>query len=246
MSALPQQERRAALVRSFRHRAREKRVNTGNRAMSTQMSGLTPNPGALDYQSIVENARCSGEAAIAFLLEELPYLWRDAYIRMTAHATDIVRWRNGSFEYIYDDYASLEAMGTVPYDHNAEARLVAAFGRSEPRKTARDDSRLRGWVGATEKMFGRTWDKGHFIAHSIGGAVDGLEANVFVQRRDFNRGWSKEGRRFREMEKYCTLNPGTFCFSRPLYADQTAKPAFLEFGVLKSDAVLWVERFDNR
>lgn len=98
-----------------------------------------------------------------------------------------MRWRHGTFEYIYDDYASLEAVGTVPYDPNAEARLVAALGRSEPRKAMRDDYRLKGWVGATERMFGRGWDKGHFIAHSIGGAVDGLEANVFIQRRDLNR-----------------------------------------------------------
>ena len=95
-------------------------------------------------------------------------------------------------------------------------------------------------------MFGPGWDKGHFIAHSIGGAVDGLEANVFVQRRDLNRGWSVAGKRFRQMEQYCVLNPGTLCFSRPLYADQTAKPAFVEFGVLKRGGELWVESFDNR
>ena len=28
-------------------------------------------------------------------------------------------------------------------------------------------------------------------------------------------------------------------------SDQSAKPAFLEFGVLKSDGTLWVECFDN-
>lgn len=76
--------------------------------------------------------------------------------------------------------------------------------------------------------------------------MDRLELNVFVQRRDLNRGWSTEGRRYREMEKYCVLHPGTFCFSRPLYADETAIPAFLEFGILKPDGELWVECFDNR
>ena len=43
--------------------------------------------------------------------------------------------------------------------------------------------------------------------------MDGLEANVFVQRRDLNRGRSAAGKRFREMEQYCVLNRGTFCFS---------------------------------
>ena len=202
--------------------------------------------GTVDYRRVVVEATGSSCGLVEFLLEELPYVWRDAYLEMTSHPTDIVRWRRGSFEYIYDDYASLEASGAVPYDPTAEARLVAAVGRSEPRLGPRDDSRLRGWVGATGKMFGPGWDKGHFIAHSIGGAVDGLEANVFVQRRDLNRGWSAEGKRFREMEKYCVRNPGTLCFSRPLYADQTAKPAFLEFGALRSNGELWVECFSNR
>jgi hypothetical protein len=205
-----------------------------------------PAKGVVDYRRVLADAARASCGVTEFLLAELPYLWRDANLEMTLRPTDIVRWRRGPFEYIYDDYASFEASGAVPFDPQAEARLVAALGRSEPTKLVRDDYRLRGWVGATEKMFGSGWDKGHFIAHSIGGAVDGLEANVFVQRRDLNRGWSTEGRRFRQMEKYCVSRPGTFCFSRPLYLDQTAKPAFVEFGILKSDGVLWVERFNNQ
>lgn len=88
-------------------------------------------------------------------------------------------------------------------------------------------------------------NKGHFIAHSIGGVVDGLEANVFIQRRDLNRGWSAAVKRFREMEKYCVANPGTFCFSRLLYVDETSRPGFCEFGLLKTTGELWVECFDN-
>lgn len=201
----------------------------------------------LDYHSVIERAPdCSAEAVIAFLSEELPYLWRDAYLQMTPRPTNIVRFRYNAFDYLYDDYASLEASGDAPYDPNSEARLVAVLGRSEPRKITRDDYRLKGWVGPTEKMFGRQRDKGHFIAHSIGGAVDGLEAHVFLQRRDLNRGWSAAGKRYREMENFCVRNPGTFCFSRPLYIDQTARPGFLEFGILKGIRELWVERFDNR
>lgn len=203
--------------------------------------------GMLNYRSLLEEVgECSVEEMIAILLEELPYLWRDAYMEMTAHPANIFRLQHGAFEFIYDDYASLEASGAVPFDPKAEARLVAVLGLSVPRKAGRDDYRLKGWVGPTEKIFGSNWDKGHFIAHSIGGAVDGMEMNVFVQRRDLNRGWSAEGKRFREMEKYCALNPGTFCFSRPLYDDQTAKPAYVEFGIIKSDRELWVECFDNR
>jgi hypothetical protein len=204
-----------------------------------------PIKGAVDYSGVLSRAGVESAELADFLLRELPYVWRDAYIDMTTRQTNVVRWQYGSFEYLFDDHASLEATGAVLRDRNVEARLVAALGRSEPRETARDDYRLKGWIGATEKTFGREWDKGHFIAHSIGGAVDGLEANVFVQRRDLNRGWSEAGKRFRDMEKYCVLNRGTLCFSRPLYIDETARPAFVEFGVLMSNGELWVERFDN-
>lgn len=205
------------------------------------------NPHTIDYESLLKEVRTdSYKAAVSFLMENLPFIWRDSYLEMMPRETNIVRFQYGTFEYIYDDYASLEATGAVPYDPKIEARLVGVSGCSEPKEAKRDDSRLRGWVGPTEKTFGRGWDKGHFIAHSIGGAVDQLEVNVFIQRRDLNRGWSDAGRRFREMEKYCKSNPGMFCFCRPVYRDQTAKPALVEFGMLKNVHELSIERFDNR
>jgi len=204
-----------------------------------------PIKGAVDYSAVLRRAAVGSAELASLLLEDLPYVWRDAYIDMTPRQTNVVRWQYGTFEYLFDDHASLETTEAVPQDPNVEARLIAALGRSRPRETARDDYRLKGWIGATEKMFGREWDKGHFIAHSIGGAVDGLEVNVFVQRRDLNRGWSEAGKRFREMEQYCVLDRGTVCFSRPLFVDETARPAFVEFGVLKDSGELWVECFDN-
>ena len=167
---------------------------------------------------------------------------------MTFRPTKISRIRSGSFEYLYDDLATLEATGEVPVSPTAEARLVAVFGRSSPRQArrSRDDYRLRGFIGRTEAEFGSLWDKGHYIAHSIGGAVTGMEANVFIQRRALNRGWSEEGKAYRVMEQYCHQTPGVFCFSRPLYNDDTSKPTFVEFGVLRGVRDLWVEMFDNR
>jgi len=239
--------------RDFRRNASAISFNTliiNTKLLSHRQPGRrveNPKAGTLNYQAILEGSQGQSlDALITFLMEELPYWWRDAYLQMTPRTTNIVRFQYNAFEYLFDDYASLEVTGVVPYHPIVEARLVAALGRSEPKASARDDYRLKGWVGATEKIFGQGWDKGHFIAHSIGGAVDGLEANVFVQRRDLNRGWSAAGKRFREMEKYCVLNPGTFCFSRPLYGDQTARPALVEFGLLKNNCELWVECFDNR
>ena len=183
---------------------------------------------------------------IAYLSEELPYVWRDQYLADSKLPSNIMMVTHGSFEYIFDDYQTLENTGQTPYHPTAMSRLVAVHGHSDPKARKRDDGRLKRWIGPTNTVYGHQWDKGHFIAHTMGGAVDGVEANVFIQRRDLNRGWSKEGARYREMEKYCVAHPGTYCFSRPVYADETSRPAFVEFGVLRSAGDLWVERFSNR
>ena len=191
----------------------------------------------------------SKEQMIACFFERLPLHWREAYLKMTLRPTDIVKVNGGverGFIYIYDHYPEMQPASAGVSDPTIEPRVVCVYGISVPQKLQRDDYRLKGWVGPTGEMFGDQWDKGHFIAHSLGGAVDGTELNVFVQNLRFNRGWSAEGKTYRQMEKYCAAHPGTFCFSRPLYNDQTAKPAHIEFGLLKTDNTLWVECFDNR
>ena len=80
------------------------------------------------------------------------------------------------------------------------------------------------------------------MARSIGG---GLDVNVFLQERNLNRGWSPQGKVYRQMERYCAEQPGTFCFSRPIYTDGSSIPRWLEFGLLRTDRTLWVEVFDN-
>jgi hypothetical protein len=201
----------------------------------------------LDYASVLMGmGGGTVEEMAAGLLEKLPCFWKEAYVTMTPWTSDLHVVRHGTFQYIFDDYATLEATGRVPYSPLFEARLVAALGLSKPQMCKRDDYRLKGWVGPTETWWGRKWDKGHFIAHSIGGAVDQCELNVFIQRRSLNRGWSPAGKRYRVMEEYCFENPHTFCFSRPLYTDGSARPSMLEFGVLRDEGKLWVEIFDNQ
>jgi hypothetical protein len=201
----------------------------------------------VSYETLLREADGLTQAeSLGYFEEHLPYVCRDAYQARAGRSAVILRIHHGTFEYVFDHYTSLEASGVVPYSASEESRLVVAYGRSAPQRRARDDYRLRGWIGPTQRAFGRGWDKGHYIGHSLGGAVDGVEANVFVQRRDLNRGWSREGKRFRRMEKYCFEHPGTLCFARPIYSDGTSRPAWLEFGLFRSDGELWVECFDNR
>ena len=204
-------------------------------------------PNRIDYDALWrETAGLAADEALYYFDQHLPFLARDAYLARSPRPAVIVRFQHASFEYVFDHYTSLEAIGAVPYSPTDESRLVVAHGRSTPSGRSRDDYRLWGSVGPTVSTFGVGWDKGRYIAYSLGGAVDGLEANVFVQRRELNRGWSTDGRRFRAMERYCVEHPGTLCFARPIYVDGTARPGWLEFGIVHAESGLEVACFDNR
>jgi hypothetical protein len=99
-----------------------------------------------------------------------------------------------------------------------------------------------GWLGPTTRTLGENTGKGHFIAHASGG---GLAINLFRQRSDLNRGKSVAGKIYRQMERSCAEHPGTFCFTRALYNDNSNRPFAIEFGLLKQDLSLWVQRFEN-
>jgi hypothetical protein len=103
-----------------------------------------------------------------------------------------------------------------------EDRVVAVWGtsRSEPGRT-RDKTRIGGLLkGLWAKRFPGD-NRGHFFAHTMGG---GLDINLFPQAGRLNRGGL-----WREMERYCAANPGTFCFVRPLYSNQSWRPQALEY-----------------
>lgn len=127
-----------------------------------------------------------------------------------------------------------------------ETRVIAFFGISNSNIVKENIYRRRiGW-GATTLAFsqyGGPYDKGHFIAHGFGGPVD---VNIFPQRRDINRGWSTEGKRYREMERYVAAHPGTLVFSRPIFQDLTDCPFFLEYGYFDKKLKLHTETFPNR
>lgn len=168
----------------------------------------------INYKSILKNTNdYSMEEMIAFLSDELPLYWCDSYYNMTNHPTSIVQIQHNSFNFLYDAYNPLDYENSPNIDPNSEDRLVAVFGLSQPKKKVRDDSRLRGWVGPTEKFIGRKWDKGHFIANSIGGTIEGIEINAFIQRRDLNRGWSTEEKFFERWKNTVHLILGYLHFA---------------------------------
>lgn len=85
--------------------------------------------------------------------------------------------------------------------------------------------------------------RSQLLGHASGGILD---IDLFPHRRELNRGWSAEGKRFRRMERYVADHPGTFFYHRPLYDDQTWVPELLEYGILVDDTEWWVDTFRNK
>jgi hypothetical protein len=201
----------------------------------------------INYQAILaQSPSFDIETAASFLAEELPYEWAGAYKESSQHQTNILRIRIGGFEYLFDYASEAEESQGIEENTAVESRLVAVHGRSQTEKRKRKDSIMHrqplGPIEFIEPLRRTRYDRGHFIAHSLGGD---LNINIFPQPTDINRGWSDSGKLFRSMERYCQNNAGTYCFSRPLYKAESWHPYVVEFGVLKADGTLWVNPFPN-
>jgi hypothetical protein len=94
----------------------------------------------MDYEAILERARleCAADFIGAFA-RGLVHEWCEVYEAMSQRTTKIVRFQYGTFEYIYDDYASLEATGRVPYDPVVSAVLSGI----KMRQITADDALLK-------------------------------------------------------------------------------------------------------
>jgi len=197
----------------------------------------------IDYASLLSTVQQESATNLPlFLQQQLPLQWRDVYQATIPRPTNIAHFRLRTFEYICDLYSEMEILGEVPFDQTIEDRVIAVLGTSARTEERRDSSRIRRWGAPTDELLSAYRDKGHFMAHCIGG---GLDVNLFPQERRLNRGWSPQGKTYRQMETYCYEQPGTFCFSRPIYVDGSSVPRWLEFGLLKTDLTFWVEIFEN-
>jgi hypothetical protein len=180
----------------------------------------------------------TGEAAevqrqkLISLLEDA---WLAAYSDMCDHKKNVMEFQDHGFTFLYDQ----ASMNSAEVDD----RLVAAYGLSIETAEKRDASRIQGLLGGGIDIPGKgKFDKGHVLAHSMGGGTD---VNLFPQRPELNRGISEEGKKYREMEKYAADHPGTFVFSRLIYSDKSWVPISLEYGLLMPEGRLWAERFTN-
>jgi hypothetical protein len=135
--------------------------------------------------------------------------------------------------YLFDLASAVEA--------EQEDRTLAAWTITPATVGKRDASYQRGFPLPPDPD-GTLADRGHLIPHLSGGEFG---PNIFRQRRDLNRGWSSQGKRFRALEREAGATPRTFYFGHLLYEDGTAYPTEIETGLLRGET-LHVDRFRNR
>ena len=182
-------------------------------------------PAALDYAAVAGGAPLTP----ALLHDVLPQVWVDAYYEATDDEVEIVQFTDGANHHLFDLVAE---------------RMVAAWGVSRAAAEARDRSRQAGFIPRFSRHY-EGKDRGHFLSHGQGGLMD---VNFFPQAKQVNRGWSPAGKLYRAMETHAVRHPGTFCFSRPLYArgNDTWDPERLEYGLLLPGPALRVVVLPNR
>lgn len=192
---------------------------------------------AIRYEDLTAYVRKSDGDFMTVLTETLVETWIDHYYDMVTHDPYILDVPDRGFNFLFDLTLAKYAKDDPA---RPDDRVVAAYGLSRAPEGKRDASRIRGF-GPIGRDTGAT-DKGHLMAHSMGGSLD---INVFPQRPEVNRGRSADGKRYRAMERYAARNPGTFVFSRLIYGDETWTPHALEYGILLPEGRLWVDRFTN-
>ncbi|MBU4215980.1 MAG: hypothetical protein KJ792_15170, partial [Actinobacteria bacterium] len=160
--------------------------------------------------------------------------WACARYRAKNPSSSLLEFESGSATYLFDDAGSVAA-----------ERTVLVVGRPSPPSGVRDVGYQRGYP-LPEWFGGRRVDRGHFMPFAGGGSFG---PNLFVQDRALNRGWSAEGRAYRSLETRAVGSPEALLSVRPVYADDTDVPAYVELAVVDARAGgvrLHARRFRNR
>lgn len=191
----------------------------------------------MDYSALPLNTGLTGEGWDALVRELLVDRWTVEYAAVTPWVPEIVEIELGTFVYLFD--AAPTSSGA---EGGGDDRVVVVWGRSSAPATRRDRGRLAGFIPVPGSWSGRGRDRGHLIAHALGGELD---LNLLPQSSALNRGRSPEGRRWRALEREAAASAGTPLFVRPIYEDQTWSPSEFEYGLVRGGGV-HVERFQNR
>jgi hypothetical protein len=198
---------------------------------------------SIDYDVVRSKFKTAEYDALAARLHRsLPPMWQKAYRKMAQAETNVLRFSDHGYEFLFDHASELVARGILADDRAVEDRIIVAFGRTNGIGARRDVQRANGFLGSAAAILGGRTNRDHVPGCVLGGAFD---VSLFPQRRDLRRDWTADGRAYRAMERYCVEHPGTFAFSRPVYDSKSWWPCEIEYGLLRSDGTFWIQLFDN-
>lgn len=184
-----------------------------------------------DYNTVVHS-----------LITTLISAWINDYREMTNGENEILEFHDRGFSFLFD-ISGDNPSTTFVHEITKEQRVVAAYGITGNNLEKRNKSRMQAFIGGFESIpHYKGFDKGHLISHKIGGM---LEQNLFPQKKEVNRGWSEDGKRYRKIERFCERNEGLFMFSRPLYNNPSWIPFAVEIGYLTKNFDFVIERVSN-
>lgn len=195
-------------------------------------------PQQIDYTSLAAEHAVTAATWDSFVRAVLVDRWMSEYEAATGWTTEVLEIGQGDLTFLFDAAPTLLDDRAGPGDD----RVVAVWGRSALPARRRDRARLAGFIPNPLSWSGADRDRGHFVAHAAGG---GLDLNLFPQAVGLNRGRTEQGRRWRQMERYAALHPGTPLLVRPIYEGDGWTPAEIEHALLTSRGLRF-ERFSNR
>ncbi len=198
---------------------------------------------SVDYDAALDGASASSyDDLIEHVLESLPPLWQKTYRKMAQSPTSIHQFRHRGFEFLFDRASELLAKGIVPEERAVEDRIIAIYGRSMPPPENNGNGSKKNLLGNAAAQFGEDPSRSYLPGCVLGGAFD---ISLYPQHRDLDNEHSADARLYRSMKRHCFDRPGTFCFSRLIYATRSWCPAAIEHGLLRRDGTFWVHTFKN-
>ena len=220
---------------------RKQRVEYKNHGASKELAAWT-----IDYADLVLQVGESVEILQNYMHHKLASIWRDIYLAQFPNVSEVQVIEIGAASYLYDCTWSEAQIPSSPIEVIPDDRVVAVHGISRAAPKPRNKSRMagtpRGGLGIVLAELKDSFERGHYVARSFGGGED---INLFPQWKPINQGLSEAGKIFRKMERYCEMNNGTHFFLRPFYHGISDHPAAVEFGIVMSDASLWINIFPN-
>ena len=128
-------------------------------------------------QAITETTDLFGKVILEELIHFLEDEWLSTYCDMCNHDPNVLQFSDQGFTFLFDQ-ASVNS-------NEVEDRLVAAYGYSIAQRKQRDKNRMRGFFGGGIEIPGKgKFDKGHVLAHAIGGSRCGSADRGGPQRGD--------------------------------------------------------------